>query len=176
MKKFLILLVILAGVAIFFFSRNTPVEVTEENTSTQTGSFNPDPSNATFTFNNEEEITLSEGRRVTNSGEETVILDQTGHGDINNDGKEDTALFLARVGGGSGVFIHVAAYVSGPINYKGTNTIFIGDRVAPESITISNGVITATYLDRAEDEPFAAEPTVSTTKEFVYRNGSLEER
>lgn len=175
MKKIIVLVLLIGALVALFFFKDESGKVRNENTPEQGASFNPDPSNASFDFNNET-IVLSQGKRVTSTGEETMLLDQTGRGDLNGDGKEDTAVFLARIGGGSGVFIHVAAYVSGPVNYKGTNTIFIGDRVAPQSISIENGVLTATFLDRAEDEPYAAEPTVSVTKEFIYQNGTLEER
>ena len=66
--------------------------------------------------------------------------------------------------------------MSGPVNYKGSIATFLGDRVAPESISISKGVVTIKYLDRKEDEAFAAEPTVSVTKQFIYKNGELVEK
>ena len=151
------------------------MDVETQDNANPTSSFRPDASSAVFSFD-EGEVTLSKGRSVSASGEETSLLEEKAHGDINNDGKEDTVVFLARSGGGSGIFIYTAAYVSGPVNYKGTNAVFLGDRVAPQSISIRNGNITVTFLDRGPDEAFAAEPTIETTKELVYRNGSLEEK
>ncbi len=142
----------------------------------------PDASNATFIFE-DGSITLKKGAAttdVTPDGEvtqETTLTDDIAYGDINKDGKTDTAVLLVQNGSGSGVFLYVAAYVSGTVQYKGTNAVFIGDRVTPKAISVStSGVIEVTYLDRKANEPMAADPTVSTTKYFVYRNGSLEEK
>ncbi|MES2216761.1 MAG: hypothetical protein V4481_05730, partial [Patescibacteria group bacterium] len=109
---------------------------------------------------------------------ETDLEDIFGYGDLNNDGKEDTALILVQSGGGSGTFFNLAAYVSGPISYKGTNAVFIGDRVQIESIAIKGKRITLTYLDRKDNEPFAADPTVETTKTYLYSSldNSIEEQ
>ena len=147
----------------------------------ENGTFRPDPSNATFTID-DEEITLSAGHNERNIApgsalvEETVLLDQFAYGDLNADGKEDAVFFLARYGGGSGTFVYVGAFVSGPVNYKGTQTVFIGDRIVPQSISISGGIVTVTYLDRKAEEALSAEPTILESKQFVYRNGEFQER
>ncbi len=175
MKKIIILLIV-AGIifALFYFKSNS-VEV-QTNTETKTGeSFRPDPSNASFKFD-DEVIQLSKGRSTTSSGEETAILDKETFGDVNADGKDDAVILISQTGGGSGNFIYVAAYVSGPVSYKGTNAVFLGDRIAPGNVSIKNGVINVTYLDRGADEPFAAEPTISVTKELVYQSGELVEK
>ncbi len=175
MKKFIILIVLIAvGFIAYFYTRDTEVKV-ETDTPAKTTSFKPDASNATFTFD-DESVKLSNGKNTSADGEDTTILPEKASGDINADGKEDTVLLISRSGSGSGVFIYAAAYVSGPVNYKGTNTIFLGDRIAPKSVSITNGVITVNYLDRALDEPFAAEPTISTSLELVYKNGELQEK
>lgn len=175
MKKFLIIIVLIATIFFLFLYERGPIEV-QTNTETQTGeSFRPDPTSASFTFDNEP-ITLSNGKHTTSFGEETSILSDKTFGDLNADKKDDVVVLLSRTGLGSGNFIYAAAYVSGPVSYKGTNAVFIGDRIAPQDISIRNGVIIITYLDRQEDEPFAAEPTISKTIELVYRNGTLEER
>ena len=177
MKKIIIIVAILLVVGGLYFWKNRQDEgpITQPEPSTN---FTPDPSSATFTFD-DGVVTLSNGKNENdNSGmlEETRLLEEEANGDINGDGKLDSVVLLARSGGGSGVFIYAAAYVSGPINYKGTNAVYLGDRVSPESISISNGVATVNYLDRNPDEAFAAEPTVPTSMQFIYRNGVFEER
>jgi len=159
MKKIILIILILALGFYVFFMRDDKVEVnTGGDTAGET--FRPDPSQAVFP-GIEGEITL---------------LEERAYGDINNDEKIDTVVFLAESGGGSGVFIYAAAYVSGPVNYKGTNAIFLGDRIAPQSISIANGAVTVRYLDRNEDEPLAAEPTISAAKVFTYQGGELVEK
>lgn len=157
MKKILIVLISLVLIW-FFFIRETEIKTNPENKNTS-ASFKPEPVLSDFT-DIEGELTL---------------LKERAYGDLNNDDKTDTAVLIAESGGGSGVFIYVASYVSGPVNYKGSNSVFIGDRISPKSLSITNGVVKVEYLDRKEDEPFAAEPTVPKTLELRYKNGELSE-
>lgn len=186
MRKFIVAVIVLfVLVAVgYFITINSPgSKETPENSRANNNleESRPDPSNATFIFD-DGSVTLSAGKGVTPviSGsslvEETVILDKFGFGDLNADGKDDTALFLARYGAGSGTFIYLGVYVSGPVTYRGSNVIFIGDRISPQAISIKDGVISVDYLGRAFDEPFNAEPTIPVTQYYVYRNGKLQER
>src|SRR3989344_5874386 len=158
MKKILIVVVIIA--ALFYLFKDSKSEVKTTVPDNPDATFRPDPTLATFSG--------LEG--------EVTILEEKAYGDINGDQKPDTAVLLAESGGGSGVFIYAAAYVSGPVNYKGTNAVFLGDRIAPQSISIANGAVTVRFLDRRDDEPYAAEPTVPTAKVFVYQGGELVEK
>lgn len=177
-----IIIIILAAVVVFYTMRdNFSTDKTGAPITNEDGTFHPDPSNATFTID-DESIILSAGRNervITPESaltEETILLDKFAYGDINTDGKEDTLLLLARYGGGSGTFIYLAAFVSGPVTYRGSNTIFIGDRVAPQSISLNGETITVEYLDRGPDDAFAVEPTILTTKQFIYKAGELAEK
>ncbi len=180
MKKLLILVIILVLPVLGYMFLGKEDATTDTTNPTTTTQFQPNPESATFLFD-DGSITLINGRRSiedseTGLSDDIWLLDEKASGDLNSDGKTDSAVLLARSGGGSGTFIYLAAYVSGPVNYKGSNAIFVGDRIAPESITISNGVATFHYLDRGDNEPMSAEPTVETTKQFVYKNGTLEEK
>ncbi len=181
MKKLLIIIIAIAIIAgVQFWKKSGQVETIDTTPAPTTKNFQPDPSTATFIFD-DQSVTLSKGEAETTDEAmgfttETKLLDEKAYGDLNNDGKEDSVVFLAQSGGGSGVFIYTAAYVSGPVSYKGTSAIFLGDRIAPQSVSISNGVATVRYLDRKADEAFAAEPTVSTSKQFIYKNGEFQER
>jgi len=181
-KKIITIVVIIGAVAFVYFMRDdSPQEETGTPVASENGTFRPNPSNATFIFD-DGPITLSQGhneRAITPSSallEETTLMDKFAYGDINLDGKEDAALFLARYGGGSGTFIYVAVFVSGPVTHRGSEAIFIGDRIAPQSISINREVVTVEYLDRGPDEALASEPTIRTTKQFVYQDGKFQER
>ena len=182
MRK-IIIIIILVGVTVLFYAMRNDFSVNDTGTSvvSENGVFRPDPSNATFTFD-DGLITLSAGRneRSLTPGsartEETVLMDEFAYGDINRDGKDDTLLLLARYGAGSGTFIYVAAFVSGPVTYRGSRTFFIGDRIAPQSISINGETVIVKYLDRGPDEALAAEPTVQMSKQFIYKNGELVEK
>lgn len=183
MRKVIIaIVIILVGVSLYLmFSGSSTKNKARTPTISVDGNFHPDPSNATFTFD-DGPITLSAGRHeaVIAPGsaftEEITLLDEFAYGDINQDGKNDTVLLLAQYGGGSGTFIYLAAYVSGPVNYKGSEATFIGDRVAIQSISINGENVLVKYLDRGADESFAAEPTIATSKQFIYRASEFQER
>jgi hypothetical protein len=182
MKKAIILVIIVGALVGLYFAnqRSTEVKMPEENGTEET-SFRPNPSNATFQFD-DGPITLSRGRNVREISqgslltEETSLTDHIAYGDLNNDNRDDAVVLLMRQGSGSGLFIYVAGFVSGTGAYRGTNAVFIGDRISPTSLSVTNGIITVTYLDRDPNEPYAAEPTISTTKRYALESGILVER
>ncbi len=142
----------------------------------------PDIANGTFNFEGEE-IKLTNGKATTKISPnsaisiETLLTKKIEYGDINGDKKNDAVGLVIQEGGGSGTFVFLIAYVSGNVEYKGSNAIFVGDRISPESVSIDEaGMITVRYLDRLPSEAMAVDPSVSTTKTFVYEDGRLEER
>ncbi len=184
MKKVvvIIIVVVILGTAFFLLNRSQSIETSIKTSPSGTSdTFHPDPSNATFIID-DESITLSAGKNdesvapSSSAVEETATLDKFAYGDVNADGKTDTVLFLARFGAGSGTFIYLAGFISGPVSYKGSQTFFLGDRIAVQSVVMEKGVVTVKYLDRKTDEAFSAEPTVLVTKQFVYRTGEFQER
>ena len=182
MKRLVIIIVVIVAVALAYaVSGHFSTSKTATPAKTENGAFRPDPSNATFIFE-DGSVTLSSGQNekpITPDGvlvEETVLLDKFAYGDINADDKEDTVLLLARYGGGSGTFVYLAAFVSGPVTYRGSEAIFIGDRIIPQSISISGNVVTVVYLDRRAGEALADESTVLVSRQFMYRAGKFEER
>jgi hypothetical protein len=67
----------------------------------------------------------------------------------------------------------VAAVLEGDGGYQGTNAEFIEDRIAIQNTSISDQLITVTYLDRAEDEPMSAEPTLERTQQYRIEGATL---
>ena len=180
MKNAIIVTLVILIIGGFYFINDSGSDIKVEPTP-KTSEGRPDLSNATFIFE-EESITLEKGkneRRIVEDSdikEETTITDFIAYGDLNNDNKEDAAAIIVQSGGGSGVFVYVAGYISGTVRYKGTNAILLGDRVNPQDISIKNGVINVNYLDRNPDEALASEPTVSVSKQFTYKNQELQEK
>src|SRR6185503_19751527 len=80
--------------------------------------------------------------------------------DLNGDGVPDTAFLLTQNSGGSGTFYYVAAYVSSPSGYRGTNAALLGDRIAPQTTEIQNSKIIVNFADRNPSEPMTAQPSV----------------
>ena len=175
MKKFFLFILIIAAGGFYLWDSGPSNYETKDNVPSDNTNAKPDASNATFTFE-DGLVTLAGGHKTEEGSNETDLLEETAYGDLNGDSKDDAVVLLARSGPGSGVFIYAAAYVSGPVKYKGTNALFIGDRISPTSVSINNGVATVNYLDRNPDEAFAAEPTVPTSKQFIYKDGEFVEK
>ena len=91
-------------------------------------------------------------------------------GDFNGDGTEDAAIFMAQKGNGDGIFYYVVASLqNADKTVSGTDAIFLGDRVAPQNILYSSGVLAINYVDRKPGEALTVAPSVPKTK-FVTVN------
>lgn len=95
-------------------------------------------------------------------------------GDLNGDGRSDVALILTDDAGGSGTFYYLAAALSLPQGgFQGTNTILMGDRVAPQNVAIQEDRAVTNYADRAPDEPFSTRPSIGKTLRAMVIDGVL---
>ncbi len=98
--------------------------------------------------------------------------------DLNSDGLIDSAFLLQQDTGGSGTFYYVAAAINTEDGYSGTDAIFIGDRIAPQSTNADPNNLSqfiVNYAERNADEPMSAQPTIGVSKTFKLENGSLVE-
>ncbi|HRH25700.1 MAG TPA: hypothetical protein PLD99_01965 [Parcubacteria group bacterium] len=180
MKKFLILIIIV-GVAygLYWYKTNNSEVKKVEIAPTVS---KPDIANANFLFEGEE-VKLRNGKSSTEIAPDSAVTIETAlsgdivYGDINNDSKSDAVSLATQTGGGSGLFVYLLAYVSGNVEYKSLDAVFLGDRISPESLKIdSNGNVLVSYLDRKASEPMSAEPTQLVKKTFKIVSGRLEER
>ena len=96
-------------------------------------------------------------------------------GTLGGNGVTGVAFLLTQDGGGSGTFYYVAAALKTPSGYQGTNAIFLGDRIAPQTTQIRDGEIIVNYADRASGEPMSAQPSIGVSKYFRIDNGALVE-
>ena len=101
-------------------------------------------------------------------------------GDLNGDGMSDMAFLLTQETGGSGLFYYAVAALriknSGAAaatdsaaigmsdEYRITNAVLIGDRIAPQPSEIRSGKFYVHYADRNLGEPMSAPATVGKTK------------
>ncbi|HNW94915.1 MAG TPA: hypothetical protein PKW57_04000 [Anaerolineaceae bacterium] len=98
--------------------------------------------------------------------------------DLNADGLLDSAFLLQQENGGSGIFYYVVAAIKTENGYLGTNAIFIGDRIAPQSTSIdpnNPSQFIVNYADRNANEPMSTIPTIGVSRTFKFENGSLVE-
>lgn len=136
------------------------------------------PLNATYDIDGTR-VTLVNGKGEQVIAEESAsmlqvqIFNEPTKGDLDFDGDADAAVMLVVNSGGTGTFFYIAAAVDMQNTTNGTNAILLGDRIAPQTVEIRNGVIIANYADRAPGEPFALPPSVGTSKYLMLRNGML---
>ncbi len=85
--------------------------------------------------------------------------------DLNGDGTEDVAFIVTQSGAGSGTFYYAVAAVKTERGYVGSDGYLLGDRIAPQSTSLSQNprhkyVVVFNYADRAQGEPMTAQPSV----------------
>jgi hypothetical protein len=162
----IIVVIIICGIGFWFWQfteNNSTLVVENENI------FNP--LNATYIIDSNQ-IALVNGasEQLASPGSATKIITKNWNdptmGDLNSDGLNDAAFIVTYDSGGSGTFYYaVAALQDGQTNKAiGTNGILIGDRIAPQNLSISKGIITINYVDRKPGEPFSVPPSVGVTK------------
>jgi hypothetical protein len=94
--------------------------------------------------------------------------------DLDGDGDQDAVMIIATQPGGSGTFYYVAVAELDGGAYTGSAGVLLGDRIAPQSVTFADGVVTVDYAERKPGEPMSVPPSVATRKRFVYRSGVLQ--
>ncbi len=176
-KKYLqICLVVIAAVLIFFALKNVPR--TAQAPESVPSPVVADPKNATYTIDGHS-VTLVAGVSrvpVTVESATNVVTQYFGNnatGDLNGDGKDDIAFLLTQNSGGSGTFYYIAALLSSSNGYVGTNAVFLGDRIAPQTTQIREGQLTVNYADRKQGEPMVTKPSVGISKYFIVQSGIL---
>jgi len=137
----------------------------------------PDAANTSYVIE-KTSVTLANGRAEApvapgSAAKAVTTLTQKAVGDIDGDGRDDVAVVLVHEPGGSGSFTYVAVVLNATTGAKATNTLLIGDRVAGQAVKLDGQTVVVTYLDRRAGEAFTVAPSVTTTKRFVVKNGTL---
>jgi len=149
--------------------------------STETQQFTLDAKNCTYLIEGQN-ITLINGyseEEVAPGSVSKIITKYFGNevtGDFNNDGFPDIAFVLTQEGGGSGTFYYLVSALGSKDKCIGTNAIFLGDRIAPQSTNFQNGEIIVNYADRKADEPMTATPSNWSFKIFQNNRQSIDRR
>jgi len=128
-----------------------------------------DPLNATYVIENRP-VALFEGK---SSDGTAMVFGQPVTGDLNGDGKPDAALVLVTNPGGSGTFYYVVVAINATNGPQGTNGILLGDRIAPQDISIKDGEVIVDYADRKPSDPMSAPPSIGVTKYFALNGSAL---
>lgn len=120
-------------------------------------------------------VYFMDGRQITLASQGMKYFGNEVRGDFNNDGIGDIAFLFTYDGGGSGTFYYVAAALGSKNGYIGTNAIFLGDRIVPQTTEFRNGEIIVNYADRGPIEPMTARPSFGVSKYLKIENGNLVE-
>lgn len=165
-------LVLLALVGGFFWLNNYIYQEKQAVTST-------DYKNAEYVIEGQR-VKLENGRAETEAapGSASKVVTQyfgnEAKGDLNGDGIVDIAFLLTQDGGGSGTFYYaVVALQSADNTYRGTNAVFLGDRIHPQSTSIMDGQLIVNYGERKMGEPMTAEVTVGVSKYLKVEQDTL---
>jgi hypothetical protein len=100
-----------------------------------------------------------------------AILEGSAFADVDGDQKKD-AVVLLRNDTGSNVFYYVSAVLSGNTS-QATNSVLLGDRIRIKEISIDQGIISVTILERAKGEVVTVLPTVSVVHTYRLVSGVL---
>jgi len=164
----IIILALAIVLAVFLYLRNSQTPIN-------------DPLNATYTVEGER-ITLKDGKSEIQiapgsaSKKITSVLWAPTKGDLDSNKTEDYVMILTQNSGGSGTFYYLVAGLSFQNGIIGTNGIFLGDRIAPENISITDGTMLVNYAERKPDDPFTVQPSVGVSKYLIVKDGQLIEK
>ncbi|TSC68780.1 MAG: hypothetical protein G01um101456_502 [Parcubacteria group bacterium Gr01-1014_56] len=127
-----------------------------------------------------EVVQLTNGRsesEATPGSATKVVTDYFGNeakGDLNGDGIPDLAFLLTQTSGGSGTFYYVVAAIqTAEGGYYGSNAIFLGDRISPQTTEIREGQVVVNYAERNPGEPMSTEPSVGVSLYLKFSNNEL---
>ncbi len=96
-------------------------------------------------------------------------------GDFDGDKREDIVFLITQNSGGSGTFYYVVAALKADGGYIGTNAVFLGDRIAPQTTEYRDGRIIVNFATRKENEPMTAKPSIGVSKYLRVESGQLME-
>ena len=137
-----------------------------------------DPLNTTYLIN-EESFTLFDGSIEKEivpgsaSKNKLSIFGEPVFGDIDQDGDDDAVVILVNDLGGSGTFYYAAIAANIDGEYKGTDAIFLGDRIAPQTFYIQDNRAKINYVDRAVGEDFSVQPSIGKSIHLQFDPVSL---
>ena len=123
-------------------------------------------------------IKLSDGiyreQIVPGSGSELVIKlsDKIALGDLNGDGLEDAAVILVSDPGGSGTFYDLAAVINSGGKAKNVASVFLGDRVKIEGLSVRSGKIVVKMLSHRSTDPICC-PSLEVDENYGLQGDEL---
>lgn len=179
--KYILIIVVVLGIGYWFYARNSEpaAPVTDQSTNES-----PKPKVDNLTYDVDGDIfTLKNGTAEKESLPGSPMVDSlslfgdTVYGDLDGDGDTDAAVWLLNDPGGTGKFHYAALVINDRGTYIPSNTLLLGDRIAPQNIEIKNGQAVYNFAERKATDPFTAEPTVGRSFYVKYdsKTGKIKE-
>ena len=102
-----------------------------------------------------------------------VMADDAARGDLNNDGSDEYAAFVAENYGGTGVFVFLAVFaeVDGKLVYQ--TSVFVDDRPLVNELSMDESGIFLDVTVHDTDEPMCC-PTLHTARHYRLINNQLD--
>ncbi|MES2315794.1 MAG: hypothetical protein V4486_03620 [Patescibacteria group bacterium] len=179
--KYILIIVIVLGIGYWLYSRNREPAVPVVG---QSANQSPKPKVDNLTYNIDGDIfTLKDGNAEKESLPGSPMVDSlslfgdTAYGDLDGDGDTDAAVWLLNDPGGTGKFHYAALVINDRGTYTPTNALFLGDRIAPQTLEIHNGQAVYNFAERKPSDPFTAEPSVGRSFYVKYdsKTGKISE-
>ena len=169
MRKYLtvIICIVLIGLGVLILQKNTP-KSEQYVLSIKDGTYVVENTKVTL-VNGVSSVPMPVGA----SAVITRYFGNENFGDLNNDGSIDSVFLLTQTSGGSGTFYYVAAALGSKDGFTGTNSILLGDRIAPQTIEIQKDLIIVNYVERLPNEPMSASPSIAVSKYFKISEGKI---
>lgn len=136
------------------------------------------PKNCTYLVAGRQ-VTLNNGYfeelAVENSSSKNIInyFGNEAKADLNGDGSEDVVFLISEDKSGTGLFYYAVAALRSGTNCLGTNAIFLGDRIAPQTTEFRNNQIIINYADRNPGQSMTDRPSLGVSKYLQIKNGQL---
>lgn len=153
-------------------------DISENNTQTEEVKTLSNSRNITFYISGEP-ITLKSGvaeMNITENSASKRVVSYFGNEveqDIDGDGDMDKVFLVTDETGGSGTFFYVVGALNEDGNYKGTNAMFLGDRIAPQTTEVDEGnMVVVNYAERVPGEPMSTPPSIGKSMWVKYDNQS----
>ena len=165
-------IIIFAGIIILIIKKEPPKDYTSIS--------NNDFKNISYNIDGQQ-ITLKDGyseNEIAPGSASKNITKYFGNevkADIDGDGLQDVAFLITEDNGGSGTFYYLVAAINTKNGYIGTNAVFLGDRIAPQTTEFKDGNIIVNYAERLPNEPMTNTPSIGVSKYFKVIDNKLTE-
>jgi heat shock protein HslJ len=116
-----------------------------------------------------EQIALRHGVSTSTMRDSSALLTTTYFGnaveyDANADATPEAVFLVSQERGGSGVFYYAIVAKRTETGWQGTDALFLGDRISPQSTHVSeDGTISINFAERALGAPYTDAPSVGNT-------------